>query len=159
MGALPPNRLLRWLLRAPILLYRWRCGWLLGHRFVLLVHIGRRTGRRHSAVLEVMQYRPEGPELIVMSGFGRGADWYRNLAATGTAEVVAGRDRFVAERRILDVAEGACVLAGYERRNRYAGPIVRHVLSRLAGWHYDGSDAARRRLVQQLPLIALRPRA
>jgi hypothetical protein len=33
------------------------------------------------------------------------------------------------------------------------------VLSKLAGFRYDGSDAARRRLVQTLPLVALRPRA
>jgi deazaflavin-dependent oxidoreductase (nitroreductase family) len=159
MAALAPNRLLRWLFRAPILLYCWRCGWLVGHRFLLLIHIGRRTGRRHSTVLEVMQYRPDGPELIVMSGFGHGADWLRNFEVAGTAEVVVGHDRFIADHRMLDVAEAASMLAGYERRNRYARPIVRRVLSRLVGWRYDGSDEARRRVVQQLPLIGLRPRA
>ncbi len=48
-------------------------------------------------------------------------------------------------------------MAGYERRNRIAAPIVRFVLSRLAGFRYDGSDAGRRKLVATLPLVAFRP--
>ena len=46
------------------------------------------------------------------------------------------------------------MLADYERRNRTAAPILRAVLSRLAGFHYDGRERARRELVDVLPLIA-----
>ena len=49
------------------------------------------------------------------------------------------------------------MLAGYERRNRWVAPVVRAVLSRLVGWHYDGSESARRRLVGELPMVAFRP--
>ena len=94
-----------------------------------------------------------------MSGFGHNADWLRNLAANHEADVVVGMRRFAAQFRMLEVAEAAAVLAGYERSHRLARPIIRLVLSRLAGWRYDGSDAARRRVVVQLPLIALRPRS
>ena len=48
-------------------LYRWKCGWLLGHRFLLLIHVGRRTGLRRCTVLEVLEYRKEGSEAVVMS--------------------------------------------------------------------------------------------
>jgi hypothetical protein len=34
---------------------------------------------------------------------------------------------------------------------------VLEVLSALVGRHYEGSDAARRRLVRELPLVAFRP--
>jgi anti-anti-sigma factor len=37
-------------------------------------------------------------------------------------------------------------------------PILRALLSRLLGWHYDGSDTARARLTAELPFTALRPR-
>jgi hypothetical protein len=30
------------------------------------------------------------------------------------------------------------------------------VLSRLLGWRYDGSDAARARLARELPMVAFR---
>ena len=48
---------MRWLFRLPVYLYRCHCGGLLGHRFLLLIHRGRRTGRRYETVLEVMEYR------------------------------------------------------------------------------------------------------
>lgn len=154
-----PNRALRWLFRAPAWLYRWHCGWVLSHRFLLLVHVGRRTGLRHQTVLEVMEYRKNGPELIVMSGWGRNANWLRNIEATPYPEVIIGSRQFIAMHRELDADEALRVVAAYEHRNRFAAPILRGVLTRLLGWRYDGSDNGRRRLVAQLPLIAFRPLA
>jgi hypothetical protein len=42
-------------------------------------------------------------------------------------------------------------------RNRFARPLVRFTLSRLAGVRYDGTREARLALVQALPVVALRP--
>jgi deazaflavin-dependent oxidoreductase (nitroreductase family) len=156
--------MLRGMFRLPVYLYRWHCGRLLGRRFLLLSHVGRRTGLRRDTVLEIMEYRepgPElpGPELIVMSGFGRNAGWLRNIETTPGAKVTVGSQRFRATHRRLDADEAVRVVAGYEHRHRVAAPIIRTVLSKLLGWRYDGSDAARRRLVAQLPLIAFRPRS
>jgi hypothetical protein len=49
------------------------------------------------------------------------------------------------------------LFAEWERRNRLIAPIVRAVNSRLVGWSYDGTPAARRRVVEQLPLVAFQP--
>jgi hypothetical protein len=70
MAATRLNSTLCRLFRAPVHLYRWRCGWLLGNRFLLLIHVGRRTGLRRHTVLEVVAYRKEGPEAVVISAFG-----------------------------------------------------------------------------------------
>ncbi len=153
------NPVLRHLLRAPAFLYRWHCGWLLGHRFLLLTHTGRRTGRQYRTVLEVMDYRLDGPELVVMSGWGRNADWLRNIQASAKAEITVGTSHFTACHHQLVPEEAARVVAAYERRHRLATPLIRAVLTRLLGWRYDGSAAARRRLVTQLPLIAFRARS
>jgi deazaflavin-dependent oxidoreductase (nitroreductase family) len=150
-----PGPVLRRVLRAPVWLYRARLGWLLGRRFLLLIHTGRRSGRTYRTVLEVVG-RPPG-ECVVMAGFGPNTDWLRNVQAGGGREVVVGRHTFRPAVRLLDVAEAADVLAGYERRNRLAAPVVRAVLSRLVGWRYTGTDAERRRLVAERPLVALRP--
>jgi deazaflavin-dependent oxidoreductase (nitroreductase family) len=147
---------MRWLLRAPVYLYRWRLGWLLGRRFLLLVHVGRRSGRRRETVLEIVEYRTEGPEAVVISAFGRNADWLRNIAARPNPEVVIGSRRFAAAHRVLGEEEAAGVMAGYEHRNRFVAPIIRLVLSRFVGWRYDGSEDHRRRLATQLPFIAFR---
>jgi deazaflavin-dependent oxidoreductase (nitroreductase family) len=154
-----PSGIVRSLFRAPVYLYRWRCGRLLGHRFLLLIHIGRRTGRRRETVLEVVEYRKAGPELVVVSAFGRRADWLRNIEANPDPEVVSGRERFIAAYRLLDAEEAIGVIARYERRHRLIAPILRLVLSRLLGWPYRGSENDRRRLVAELPLVAFRPRS
>lgn len=153
------NPTLRRLFRAPVSLYRWRLGWLLGHRFLMLVHIGRRTGRRRYTVLEIMEYRKEAPEMVVMSAFGRNAEWLRNIEVLPKFEVFVGSRQFPAAYRFLDTEEAVRVIAGYEQRNWFAVPVVRAVLSRLLGWRYDGSDGARRRLAETLPLVAFRPRS
>ena len=147
------------LLRAPVYLYRWHLGPLLGKRFLLLMHTGRRSGLRRQTVLEVMEYREDGPEAVVMSGFGRNSDWLRNIETTPNEEVAIGSHHFQASHRFLGEEEAANVVRNYERRNRLMAPIVRWVLGRLLGWQYRGSKDDRRRLVGQLPLIAFRARS
>ena len=105
-------------------------------------------------VLEVVRYDRGRREAIVMSGFGRSADWLRNIEARGDSTVVIGRQRFIANHRVLEDDDAADVFADYERRNRFAAPVVRAVLSRLLGWKYHGTEPERRRAVRQLPLVA-----
>jgi deazaflavin-dependent oxidoreductase (nitroreductase family) len=142
-----------------VALYSARAGWLLGHRFLLVRHRGRRSHRLYGTVLEVAEWRPAAREAVVMSGFGHRSEWYRNVLAGQAVEVQIARLRFTPTVRPLGSDEAVGVLADYERRNRLAAPLVRAVLSKLAGFRYDGSDAARRRLVHTLPLVAFRSRA
>ncbi len=138
-------------------LYRWKCGWLLGRRFLLLIHHGRRTGRRHETVLEVVDYRSAGPEAVVISAFGP-ADWLRNIEARPDAvAVVIGSRHFAAVHRRLGAEEAVAAVKGYQQRNRLIAPLIRFALSRFLGWRYDGSDDHIRRLAAELPLIAFRP--
>ncbi|MFL5517182.1 MAG: nitroreductase family deazaflavin-dependent oxidoreductase, partial [Gemmatimonadales bacterium] len=55
-----PPRLVRRLLHSPTRLYDWHLGWLLGHRFLRLHHVGRRSGRRYESVLEVVGHTATG---------------------------------------------------------------------------------------------------
>jgi deazaflavin-dependent oxidoreductase (nitroreductase family) len=152
------GRSTRLLLRLPTHLYDWHLGWLLDGRFLRLTHLGRRSGRRYQTVLEVVGSDRETEQITVMSGFGPSANWFRNLQAAPAVEVAIGRRRYRRpQHRILEETEAARVLAEYERRNRLIAPIVRLALGWLAGWPYDGSDAARARLVRQLPMVAFRP--
>jgi hypothetical protein len=93
----------------------------------------------------------------VVSGFGPSADWFQNLHVAPAQEIAIGCRRFRSQHRILEETEASAVLADYERRNRLIAPIARRVLGWLVGWPYDGSDAARTRLVQQLPMVGFRP--
>lgn len=151
------SRLVRRLLEMPAYLYDAHAGWLLRRRFLRLTHVGRRTGRRHRTMLEVIAENRRSGEVVVMAGLGRSAQWLRNVEAGNAVEVAIGRDRFRPRHRLLSPEEASELLAEYERRNRWLTPILRRVLSRLAGWRYDGSAEARLRLVSQLPLVGLRP--
>jgi deazaflavin-dependent oxidoreductase (nitroreductase family) len=153
---LSPNPLLKRLLRLPAALYSLGAGFLLGHRFLLLRHRGRRSGRLYGTVLEVLTWDPGLGEAVVMSGFGRKAQWYKNVVAGGAVEVRIGRTRFEPRVRTLADDEAAAVLLDYERRNRILRLVIHLVLSRLAGFSYDGSERARLKLVALLPLIAFR---
>lgn len=153
IGAAPPSGLLRRALAAPRWLYRLRLSWLLGHRFLLLTHQGRRTGRRYRSMVEVISYDPRTRESVVLSGWGDRADWYRNIRATPAIEVETGGHRYVPEQRFLPPEETYCVMQGYLRRNPWAAGIV----TRLLGLRFDDSPTDRTHL-PTLRAVAFRPR-
>jgi len=146
-------------LRFPSRLYDRKFGWLLGERFCRVTHVGRKSGKRYRTVLEVIGTDPEADEIFIISGTGTGADWYRNLRANGIAEVEISRRQFAATVRELKPAEAERRLADYEQRNRFIGPLLRRILSKLVGWRYTGTPEDRRKAVAQLPIIGLRPRS
>jgi deazaflavin-dependent oxidoreductase (nitroreductase family) len=137
----------------PVLLYRWHLGVLLGRRFLLLTHVGRRSGRNYATVVEVVGHRDAS--YYVISGFGRSADWYLNVLAVGTARIQVGRRKYAVTVRELDAMAAIRVVSDYEHRNRLAAPVIRRALSRQVGWRYTGTDEDRRRLVDQLPVLDL----
>src|SRR5665811_1543615 len=106
----------------PTHLYRHGWGWVLGHRFLQLTHTGRRSGRTYTTVLEVIRFDSTSREATVLSGFGHGSDWLRNIQANGRAEVSIGRSSFTATYRVVPVEEAMAVFAAYERSNRSRAP-------------------------------------
>jgi hypothetical protein len=96
---------------------------------------------------------------VVVSAFGREADWLRNIEASPHPEVIIGSQHFTATYRVVGEDEAVSLLAGYQRRNRSIAPIVRLGFSWLLGWKFDGSEEHRRRLAAQLPFIAFHRRS
>ena len=96
----------------------------------MVCHRGRRTGTEHRTVLEVVDYRAETGEAIVITPWPEHSDWYRNITARPAQEVWLGRRRFKPVQRMLDTAEVAAALDAYARRHA-AGAIG---LRRLLDW-------------------------
>jgi deazaflavin-dependent oxidoreductase (nitroreductase family) len=109
----PPRGFLRLLLRLPIWFYRLNLGWLLGQRFLLLTHTGRKSGKTYHTVIEVVNYDPETDIYTVASGWGESADWYRNILKTPGVTVQVGRKKFKARALPLTVSEGHEKLFAY----------------------------------------------
>jgi len=113
----------RGLARAPIALYRAGLGGLLGRRFVLLEHRGRRSGRIRQVVLETL--RVEDSTLHLISGYGWRAQWLRNIEADPRVRVTCGWARPRGGRAtILPPAAGVAVLEEYRRRHPIATRLL-----------------------------------
>ena len=153
-GRSRPTGALRLAFRLPIYLYRLGLGQLLGHRFMLLTHRGRRSGRVYQTALEVVRYDPSLRETVVASGWGERSDWYRNLKAHPALEIRTGRERYAPEQRFLTPEEVYREIVDYERRHPWAVRIVPSLL----GFRLDGSDAARRAFANSVRMVAFRPR-
>jgi deazaflavin-dependent oxidoreductase (nitroreductase family) len=152
-----PAGLLRRLLKFPNLLYRRRLGWLFGHRFMMLTHRGRKSGQVRQTVLEVVQYDPATRESVVLSGWGGGADWYRNIRAQPAILVQTGRLRYEPEQRFLSPDEATAVAANFERRHPIEARIAPRVM-RWLGWSKGDAAATWRAMAADIPMVAFGPR-
>jgi len=148
-----PRGLARLLFRAPVWLYRRGLGWLLGRRFLLLTHTGRRSGLPRQTVLEVVAYDPASGRCVVASGFGPRSDWVLNIQADPRLEVQSGRERFRGTARQLAPPEAGQALLDYARRH----PGAFRELSRFMGFPPPRDEDEIRAMGGRMALFALEP--
>jgi len=139
MPGFPNSRpLLAWITR----IHRWlyvRSGGRIGRRaagfqFLLLWHVGRRSGRRRAVPL---LYVEDGERLVVVAsnaGDARDPAWWLNLLAHPDTEVQVGRERLAVRAHAADGAERERLWAKvsaanpqypeYQRRTLRPIPIV-----------------------------------
>jgi deazaflavin-dependent oxidoreductase (nitroreductase family) len=150
----PPRRptgLGRFLFRLPLWLYRARLGALLGRRFVLIHHIGRVSGRTRQVVVEVVEHDAATGSVIVASGFGPTADWYRNLLAHPQVSIQVGARALAVRAVPLDEVEAGEAMVRYARRHRVAA----RGLGRFMGFEADGTEAGYRDIGRRIPMLRL----
>ena len=133
-----PGRLALAVFRMPLRLYRRDKGWMLGRTFLMLVHVGRKTGQPHDMVAMVLADDPDTGEVVIFSGWGPDADWLLNLHAGPAREVRIGRDRFVPEHRFLSEDEAVAVVVAFRHRH----PRRLRLASAILGWGDLRTDAA-----------------
>jgi len=104
--------------RAPVHLYRWRLGFLLGRRFVLLEHVGRNSGQQRSTVLEVVL--AEGSTVYVAAAWGNSSDWLLNVTADPRITYQLGRDRFTGSAEIIEPNEARSAIHQYASQHPVA---------------------------------------
>lgn len=151
----PPTGMSRLLFRAPIWLYRWGLGWLLGKRFLLINHVGRKSGLARQAVVEVIAYDKEHSTYYVAAGFGPKSQWYQNLLMTPEVTIVVGRKKLAVRAAPLTPTESGAALLDYARRH----PTAIKNLSRMVGYEVDGTEADFRALGEQsiIPVVRFEP--
>ena len=150
-----PRGLLRWFFRLPILFYRLGLGRLLGNRFLLLNHIGRKSGLSRQTVLEVVNHEKETDTHYVAVGFGPKTDWYLNLLKTPQATIQVKQRRLTVTADPLTPEASGEAMADYARRH----PAAARNLSRLLGYNVQqGSQEEYHRVGREVvQFVALRP--
>ncbi|OCB07699.1 nitroreductase [Mycolicibacterium porcinum] len=139
----------RQLVRAPIWLFRIRAGALLSARMTMLEHIGRTSGERRYVVLEVVD-RPTPDAIVVASGFGAKAQWFRNIAVNRQVRVWLGSHRPVAGvAHVLDQGAADQVLTGYRKRHPATWQQFKLVLEETLGQPITETDTP-------LPMVEIR---
>lgn len=146
----PPPALVKLLARLPLRLYDLRLGRLLGHRFLVVTHRGRRSGRTYRTMLEVVRWSPASREAVVAAGWGERASWYQNLRAASAEEILIADERFVPAQRFLDLEERVEALRAY----RQTHPLGTRVLGGLLG---VGVNDNLQLAATRLPMISFQP--
>ena len=135
--------------RLPILAYRLGVGWLFGQRFLLLNHVGRKTGLPRQAVIEMVEHDAAAGTWAVASGFGHTAAWYRNLRQTPDATIQVGRREYAVTARFLTAADGGTAMRRYAERY----PKTARRLASFMGFDPDGSASGYQAIGERIPFV------
>ncbi|MCP4424135.1 MAG: nitroreductase family deazaflavin-dependent oxidoreductase [Chloroflexi bacterium] len=153
----PSRGFKRWLFRAPIWLYKVGLGGLMGERFLLLNHVGRKSGLPRQAVVEVAHYNPDNGAYLIASGWGKSADWHKNLLKTPEIKIQVGWRKMGVTAVPLTSEQSGEAMVDYARRYPQAAKIL---MKRLLGVEMEGTEADYRALGQDVvPFISLQPRS
>jgi deazaflavin-dependent oxidoreductase (nitroreductase family) len=148
----PPAFMLPFM-KMPLILYRLGLGWMLGKRFMLLTHTGRRSGKVYRSVLAVLRFDENTREIFVVSPWS-GSNWYRNIQTTPALEVETGQVRYAPVQRTLSPEEIAVLFIEFRQQN----PIFSRLVARIPGWKIDSSYEEFLSLAQNLRGVAFRPK-
>jgi deazaflavin-dependent oxidoreductase (nitroreductase family) len=150
----PGQGLLRVVFRLPIWLYRIHLGRLLGNRFLLLTHLGRKSGLPRQVVLEVLRHDRTTDTYIIASAWGAKANWFQNIQQTPEVVIHAGRRRLAATATRLSMEAAEREVRTYAQRHPLAFlwgfPLIFGVRPR--------TDAEFHRFAQFIPIVAVRPK-
>jgi deazaflavin-dependent oxidoreductase (nitroreductase family) len=109
----PPKGLKLKLFRAPIYIYRFGVGFILGERFIRLKHWGRVSGNLNETVIEVIdQDKPSG-KVYSASGFGEKSQWFKNIILNENIYITIKSKEYKAKARVVSEEEAEDILLRY----------------------------------------------
>ena len=131
-----PHGLSRIIFRLPIWIFRAHLGWILGYRFLLLIHTGRKSGQTYQTVLEIIRYDKTTGACVVASGWGKKSDWFKNIRANPDITFQVKNKRTVGVAVRLSENEAARELLRYAHQH----PLAFQVITYFMGYQVDIND-------------------
>jgi len=150
-----PNRLLKFFFKVPVWFHKMGFGgWerLIGAQWMLITTIGRKTGKRRNAMVDVMDHDKATDTYYIEAAYGAHADWYKNMQSNPIFEAQVGRRKFKARAGALST-EGAGDMLVQFYRNKPA--YTRSVMA-MAGMKFKDEDDLRV-IGKNLTLLAVKP--
>jgi deazaflavin-dependent oxidoreductase (nitroreductase family) len=141
----PPKGLLKLFFRIPVYFYHIGLGWLFGERFVLINHIGRKSGKPYQTVVEVVEREKESGNIIVVAGYGEQTQWYKNLRQLPETTIQLGNRRLSVHIVLLRPEDGEDIIARYMARY---GKLTTQLFS-MIGYEWDGTEIDARRIARE----------
>jgi deazaflavin-dependent oxidoreductase (nitroreductase family) len=134
-------------------LYRWRLGWLFAHRFAVLTHVGRRSGKTYRTALWVYGYQPDTGKVTVVSVWGE-SDWYRNirnkpatLMQIGRHSIVPGQQQFLSTDDIVAI----------EKAFRREHPWIARGQALVMHWPWPATDEQLKTMSNNMRAVTFSP--
>ena len=146
---------MRLIARAPVALYRARLGWVFGQRFLLLEHLGRKSGALRRTVLEVVKHDVETGRWWVASCWSEKSQWFLNVMQTPDTAIVVGTRRIEVRAKRLSAKAGLRPLLDYAERDPSA---FRSLASYVVEGTIDATPDSARLLADVVTILELVPR-
>ena len=148
----PPRGCSRLIWRLPIWLLRAHLGWLLTSHFLLVEHVGRKSGKTRRVVLEIIKHDKASDIYFVAAGFGPSSDWYLNLVKTPRARIQSGFRKADAVAEVMPIDDAERIITDYARRY----PASIRMLAKILGYEVRQGEHDYRGFAKFLPIVALK---
>lgn len=145
----PPRGLKAIPWRLPIWIYRLGLGSLMGKKFLLLTHQGRKTGLQRQTVLEIIHSEPADGEYFVVSGFGTRSHWYQNIKANPIVTIQVGQKTMKATAEQLSPEEASKLMLEYAQK--YPGNLK--ALATLIGYEIEHTKEGYLAFGREIPVF------
>jgi len=141
----PPTGLIRILFRMPVYAYRVGLGWIFGKRLILIDHVGRKTGKLHRVVVEVVEWEKGTGNVIVVAGYGEQTQWYKNLREQPNTTIQIGSRKCAVAVELLAPQDREDIIARYlEKYGKLTGQLFS-----MIGYSWDGTETDARKIARE----------
>ena len=150
-----PNALLKFFFKMPLFMHKIGLGgWerLIGAQWMFITTIGRKTGKRREAMVDVMDYDKVNDTYYIEAAYGSRADWYKNIKSNPVFEAQVGRRKFKARAEELAEKDTGEMLVQFFRRK----PAYTRSVMAMVGMKFKDEDELRK-IGKNLTLLAVKP--
>ena len=123
--------------------------------WIVLETVGRRSGRPHVVVLDVIARDHDPDRFYVQPANGAASDWVRNVRHEPRVTARVGGRRFAAVVRDVTGSEGADAMLRFVRAHPRYARVVAWLVGHVRGLHR--SDADLRPELRGIPTFAVEP--